>query len=37
MYLQHDPEYAEKARRIGELTKDLSELLPDLVPRLKHF
>ncbi len=29
-YLQHDKEYAEKARRIGELTKDLSELLPEL-------
>ena len=34
--LAHDPAYAEKAQRIGELTKDLSELLPDLVPRLKH-
>ena len=33
--LAHDPAYAEKARRIGELTKDLSELLPDLVPALK--
>ena len=33
--LAHDPAYAEKARRIGELTKDLSELLPDLVPTLK--
>ncbi|TCP07567.1 glycolate oxidase subunit GlcF [Caldimonas thermodepolymerans] len=34
-HLQHDPEYAEKARRISELTRDLSELLPDLAPRLK--
>jgi glycolate oxidase iron-sulfur subunit len=33
--LAHDPEYAEKAARISELTRDLSELLPDLTPRLK--
>ena len=33
--LQHDAAYAAKARRIGELTKDLSELLPDLVPVLR--
>jgi glycolate oxidase iron-sulfur subunit len=33
--LAHDPDYADKARRISELTKDVSELLPDLVPRLK--
>jgi glycolate oxidase iron-sulfur subunit len=33
--LARDPAYAEKARRISELTRDLSELLPDLVPRLK--
>ena len=33
--LAHDPAYAERAQRIGELTKDLSELLPDLVPALK--
>jgi glycolate oxidase iron-sulfur subunit len=33
--LQHDPAYAAKAARISELTKDLSELLPDLVPALK--
>lgn len=33
--LAHDPDYAEKARRISELTKDLSELLPELVPALK--
>lgn len=33
--LAHDPAYAERARRIVELTRDLSELLPDLVPKLK--
>jgi glycolate oxidase iron-sulfur subunit len=33
--LQHDPLYADKARRISELTRDLSELLPELVPALK--
>ncbi|MBL8328857.1 MAG: glycolate oxidase subunit GlcF [Rubrivivax sp.] len=33
--LAHDPNYADKARRISELTRDLSELLPDLVPALK--
>ena len=33
--LAHDAEYAEKARRISELTKDLSELLPDIVPALR--
>ncbi len=33
--LAHDPAYADKARRISELTKDLSELLPELAPRLK--
>jgi glycolate oxidase iron-sulfur subunit len=33
--LAHDEAYAEKARRIGEITRDLSELLPDLVPKLK--
>jgi glycolate oxidase iron-sulfur subunit len=34
-HLQHDPVYAAKAARISELTCDLSELLPDLVPALK--
>ena len=34
--LAGDPAYAEKARRIAELTRDLSELLPGLVPALKH-
>jgi glycolate oxidase iron-sulfur subunit len=33
--LAHDAAYADKAGRIGELTKDLSELLPELVPALK--
>ncbi|HEY9066215.1 MAG TPA: glycolate oxidase subunit GlcF [Burkholderiaceae bacterium] len=33
--LRLDPAYADKARRIGELTRDLSELLPELVPQLK--
>ena len=33
--LAHDPAYAEKARRIAELTRDLSELLPALVPLLQ--
>ncbi|MFN9958099.1 MAG: glycolate oxidase subunit GlcF, partial [bacterium] len=32
--LAHDPAYADKARRISDLTKDLSELLPGLVPTL---
>ena len=33
--LAHDPDYAAKAERIGALTKDLSELLPDLIEALK--
>jgi len=33
--LQHDPAYAAKAARISALTRDLSELLPELVPLLK--
>jgi glycolate oxidase iron-sulfur subunit len=33
--LQDDPAYADKARRISALTRDLSELLPMLVPALK--
>ncbi len=32
--LHDDPQYAEKAKRISDLTKDLSELLPDLVETL---
>jgi glycolate oxidase iron-sulfur subunit len=34
--LAHDAAYAEKARRVGALTRDLSELLPELVPALKR-
>ena len=33
--LAHDPEYAKKASRIADLTRDLSELLPDLVETLR--
>jgi glycolate oxidase iron-sulfur subunit len=32
---QDEPAYAAKAARVSELTKDLSELLPDLVPALR--
>ncbi|NMM79027.1 glycolate oxidase iron-sulfur subunit [Acidovorax sp. SRB_14] len=34
-HLQHDPQYAAKAARISALTRDLSELLPDIVPLLQ--
>ena len=34
-HLQHDEAYAAKARRISELTRDLSELLPDIVAALR--
>jgi glycolate oxidase iron-sulfur subunit len=34
-HLQHDPGYADKARRVSELTRDLSELLPELVASLR--
>ncbi|VWX58897.1 glycolate oxidase iron-sulfur subunit [Burkholderiales bacterium 8X] len=33
--LKDDAAYAEKAARVSELTRDLSELLPELVPALK--
>jgi glycolate oxidase iron-sulfur subunit len=33
--LAHDPAYAERARRISALTRDVSELLPELVPKLQ--
>ena len=33
--LAGDPAYAEKAQRISSLTRDLSELLPGLVPALR--
>ena len=34
--LKHDAAYADKAARISALTKDLSELLPALLPELKQ-
>jgi glycolate oxidase iron-sulfur subunit len=34
-HLKEDAAYREKARRISELTRDLSELLPDLVASLR--
>jgi glycolate oxidase iron-sulfur subunit len=33
--LAHDPSYAERAARVSALTRDLSELLPELVPLLQ--
>ncbi|SCK37028.1 glycolate oxidase iron-sulfur subunit [Variovorax sp. HW608] len=33
--LKDDPVYAEKAARISAITRDLSELLPDIAPALK--
>ena len=33
--LRHDPDYATKAERISALTRDISELLPLLLPELK--
>jgi glycolate oxidase iron-sulfur subunit len=33
--LRHEPAYAARAARISELTRDLSELLPALVPALR--
>ena len=33
--LQDDPVYADRAQRISELTRDLSELLPELLAALK--
>ncbi|MGN6829537.1 glycolate oxidase subunit GlcF [Paucibacter sp. M5-1] len=33
--LAHDPDYRDKAQRISALTRDLSELLPELVAPLK--
>ncbi len=33
--LQHDSAYADKAKRISALTKDLSELMPALLPELQ--
>ena len=34
--LAHDPAYAAKAGRIADLTRDVSELLPELVPILRE-
>jgi glycolate oxidase iron-sulfur subunit len=34
--LQHDAAYAQKAQRISALTRDLSELLPDVTASLKN-
>ncbi len=34
--LRDDPAYADKAQRISALTRDLSELLPQLLPSLKE-
>jgi glycolate oxidase iron-sulfur subunit len=34
--LAHDAAYSAKAERIGAMAKDLSELLPDLVPKLQE-
>ena len=34
--LRNDAQYAEKAARVSALTRDLSELLPDLVERLRR-
>ncbi len=33
--LQHDPAYADKARRISELTRDVAELLPPMRDAIK--
>jgi len=33
-HLRHEPAYADKAARISALTRDLSELLPELAPLL---
>jgi glycolate oxidase iron-sulfur subunit len=34
--LAHDPQYAERAQRISAITRDVSELLPDMLPKLKR-
>jgi glycolate oxidase iron-sulfur subunit len=33
--LRDDPQYAAKAQRVSDITRDLSELLPDLVDAIK--
>ncbi|GIZ52939.1 glycolate oxidase subunit GlcF [Noviherbaspirillum aridicola] len=35
-HLAHDPKYADKARRISDLTKDLSEILPAFEAELQQ-
>jgi len=35
-HLRHDPDFAAKAARISACTRDLSELLPELVPALRQ-
>jgi glycolate oxidase iron-sulfur subunit len=35
-FLRDDPVYADQARRVSELTKDISEWLPELVGQLKN-
>ena len=34
--LRHDPAYSAKASRVSALTRDLSEMLPELVPILRN-
>lgn len=34
--LAHDPAYADRARRVSALARDLSELLPTMVPAIKN-
>jgi glycolate oxidase iron-sulfur subunit len=34
-HLKHDPDYADKAGRVSEITRDLSELLPAIVDKLR--
>ena len=34
--LAHDPAYADRARRVSALARDLSELLPTMAPALKN-
>ncbi|WP_354686869.1 glycolate oxidase subunit GlcF [Cupriavidus necator] len=35
--LRHDPQYAERARRVSALTRDLSEILPDFADDLHEL
>jgi glycolate oxidase iron-sulfur subunit len=36
-HLAHDPEYAERARLVSDKTRDLGELLPELMPQLQKL